>query len=197
MIETQQAVLERHVLWQSQEAPGMEHLYLQETDESIIAHGSVISVADGQPLHMHYRIQCSSSYRFQTLQLELTEPYQRLFHLSLTDDGHWHDNAGRYFAHLDGCVDIDLSASPFTNTLPIRRLDLHERVPTAIQVVYIDLPELTLSVERQRYTLFQVGTYDSLYRFEHLANGFTADIRVDSDGLVRDYPKLFRRVWAR
>ena len=35
-----------------------------------------------------------------------------------------------------------------------------------------------------------------LYRFESLSSGFRADIPVDGDGLVLDYPGVFRRVGA-
>jgi hypothetical protein len=33
-----------------------------------------------------------------------------------------------------------------------------------------------------------------MYRFVSLDGGFTADLAVDSDGLVVDYPRLFKRV---
>ena len=35
------------------------------------------------------------------------------------------------------------------------------------------------------------------YRFEVLPRGFAAELLVDADGLVIDYPQLFRRVWSR
>jgi hypothetical protein len=38
------------------------------------------------------------------------------------------------------------------------------------------------------------GYRGSLYRFLNLDGGFTADLQVDPDGLVLDYPGLFRRV---
>lgn len=37
-------------------------------------------------------------------------------------NGHWKDHKGELFPDLGGCNDIDLYFSPFTNTLPIRRL---------------------------------------------------------------------------
>jgi hypothetical protein len=35
------------------------------------------------------------------------------------------------------------------------------------------------------------------YRFEDPATGFTAEISVDGDGLVIEYPNVARRVWSR
>jgi hypothetical protein len=42
----------------------------------------------------------------------------------------------------------------------------------------------------QRYTCPKEG---ELYRYESLESDFMADLRVDADGLVLDYPGLFRR----
>jgi len=45
-----------------------------------------------------------------------------------------------------------------------------------------------LEVSEQRYTCLERG----LYRFE--AGRFEAELPVDADGLVLDYPGLFRRI---
>ncbi len=41
--------------------------------------------------------------------------------LSLRSDGagRWSDDRGRPLPELDGCIDVDISVSPFTNTLPV------------------------------------------------------------------------------
>ena len=92
---------------------------------------------------------------------------------------------------LRDCTDIDIAVTPFTNTLPIRRLNLEVGEAAEIDVVYVTVPDLTLSPAPQRYTRLD----DRIYRFESLDSGYTADITVDDHGLVTDYPGLFRRVW--
>ena len=52
-------------------------------------------------------------------------------------------------------------------------------------------PRLAVTPQDQRYTALTPG---SLYRFESPGSGFTADLPVDEDGLVLDYPGLFRRL---
>ena len=42
-------------------------------------------------------------------------------------------------------------------------------------------------------TVLEKGDGGGLYRFESLDGGFTADLPVDPDGLVLDYPGLFKR----
>ncbi len=36
---------------------------------------------------------------------------------------------------------------------------------------------------------------DGIWRKPGLASGFSAELPVDSDGLVIDYPGLFKRIW--
>lgn len=63
---------------------------------------------------------------------------------------------------------------------------------TGIAVAYFLLPDMRLSRAEQAYTLLGEGRY----RFEALGANFEAEIRVDCDGLVEDYPGLFRRLDA-
>jgi hypothetical protein len=91
---------------------------------------------------------------------------------------------------------VDLSATPFTNTLPIRRLSLREGESSEIGVVYVDVPVMRLDVSRQRYTCLERDADGGLYRYEDRGSfrGFAADLPVDADGLVLDYPGIFRRL---
>ena len=49
----------------------------------------------------------------------------------------------------------------------------------------------SLSTTRQRYTRLH---HPGAYRFESIASGFEAELAVDAQGLVVDYPGLFRRL---
>jgi hypothetical protein len=89
--------------------------------------------------------------------------------------------------------DVDISETPFTNTLPIRRLGLAPGESADNCVVYFDGNELQPWPEPQRYTCLERNAQGGLYRFLSLDGGFTADLSVDADGLVVDYPGLFKR----
>jgi uncharacterized protein len=64
-------------------------------------------------------------------------------------------------------------------------------------VVCVAVPGLEVSVARQRYHCLSWGADGGRYRLEAPASGFTAEIAVDADGLVIEYPGVARRVWAR
>jgi hypothetical protein len=104
--------------------------------------------------------------------------------------GSWSDDSGAR-DEFRGAIDVDISATPFTNTLPIRRLKLGTMQSADINTVYINLPELRVTTDAQRYTCLDPGR---LYRYESLGGDFVRDIEVDSDGLVVTYPGLFRRI---
>jgi hypothetical protein len=53
---------------------------------------------------------------------------QRKLELISDGRGKWTDASGNPLPALDGAIDMDLSVSPFTNTLPIRRLRLPKRL---------------------------------------------------------------------
>ena len=91
-------------------------------------------------------------------------------------------------AKLVKALDVDLGFTPLTNTLPIQRLKLEPGESREIRAVYIELPQLSVSVMPQRYT--RLG--DRLYRYQ--SEGFQADLSVDEFGLVVDYPGLWRRL---
>jgi len=88
---------------------------------------------------------------------------------------------------------IDLSTTPFSNTLPIRRLALPLDAASVIRVVYISIPELSVEAFDQEYTRLVPAAPPRRFRYRSLASGFTAELAVDADGLVIDYPGLWRR----
>lgn len=103
-------------------------------------------------------------------------------------DGIWLCD-GEPVRELDGCNDIDILFTPFTNSLPIKRLQLKTRGKAEIKVVYIDPDSRTIYAASQRYTRLS----GSQYRFETVPEDFEAVITVDQNGFVIDYPGLFTR----
>jgi hypothetical protein len=89
---------------------------------------------------------------------------------------------------LDGCVDVDISTTPLTNTLPVRRLRLAPGDSTEIQVGYVEVPALTITAVSQRYTRIDERTY------RYASGSFAADVIFDEDDLVTDYEGLWQRV---
>jgi hypothetical protein len=177
------------VRWRDWSGEGIEHLVLRERPDGIHAEAAVIGVDEGEPFAVRYRVTCDAGWRARRLEVGLVGA-DRAIVLSSDGAGRWTDPSGTARPDLAGAIDVDITATPFTNTLPIRRLRLRSGQAETILVAWVEVPALTVVAKPQRYTCLEPGRY----RFEALDSGFTRDIEVDEDGLVRTYPDLFRRV---
>ncbi len=188
--------MERQIMWSHLETPGMEHFRITMHADVIVADGIVLGLENGSAFRLHYEIRCDAQWRVRQVQINLLNDGRRL-RLSSNGQGLWFDESDRVRSEFDGCLDVDITATPFTNTLPIRRLPWKQGESADIKVVYFKIPEMQVTLDEQRYTFVGVDGAGSRYRFEQRSSGFTAEVWVDADGLVEHYPELFRRVWAR
>jgi hypothetical protein len=157
------------IVWESLEYPGLEHVIWDGNGHFDSA--AVMLLPEG-PHRLGYHIS-PGKVEVNDLVLE-------------------HDGEGNWRGRpeLQGCLEVDISVTPLTNTLPINRLRLSPGESAEIRAVYIDVPSLRVSVMPQRYT--RLG--ERLYRYQ--SKGFQADLSVDEHGLVVDYPGLWRRLDA-
>lgn len=178
------------VRWRPLEGDGLEHLTLSPLSGfGIRAMSVVIGSRGGQSYGVRYTIDCDEHWTTTALTLSTTTG----IHLSLVADGlgHWQDGDGHRLPAFDGCIDVDLAGTPFTNTLPIRRLSLRPQDGTrSLDMLYIPFDTFEPSRDAQQYTCLTEGR---LYRYEAGDRSFAADLPVDADGLVLDYPTLFNR----
>jgi hypothetical protein len=143
----------------------------------------------------HYVIQADKSFRTRLVRMHYVGG--PTLHVITDGKGNWQDViSGGSIAELEGCLDVDIGVTPSTNTLPIRRLMLEQGSSADIRIAYVPLPD---QIEKpflprpaaQRYTCITAG---HLYRYDGLFRNFSADLEVDRNGLVIDYPKTFRRL---
>lgn len=192
----------QHVIWADLgDGPGIEHLKLTRDEDGYLADGMYVGRNnDTTPYRLHYVIRIDLAWQMQSAKLNLMDGPDGSTELSLSVDENcdWWNGAGESLSALAGCHEIDIYATPFTNSLPIRRLGLAAGESAEISVSYIDAPNLEPRPVRQRYHCIRPCDPDNgLYRYEALFRaGSSVEIEVDSDGLVIDYPGAFNRVWA-
>jgi uncharacterized protein len=170
---------------------GLEHLLLAER----VADSVVLAVDEEYgPFRLTYRLTWDESWRLRDADLVVATE-RSTGSLSLRTDGwgHWRQGNGPAIDTLDGCVDIDIWPTPFTNSFPIRREPMVVGERRQFRMAWIFAPDLTVHPQPQAYTRLA----DRLYLFENLdGSGFRAELPVDEDGIVLDYPGLFQRVKA-
>lgn len=139
------------------------------------------------PFRCDYSVQTGPDFVTTSLDVEIDG--SRRMRLRRDEDGTWYVGQ-RAEQTLSEALDCDLGLCPLTNTLPILRgglLTAPAETVLEITAAWVLVPELTAQPARQVYTVLDPG----LIRYE--SDGFRADLVVDADGFVVDYPALARR----
>lgn len=186
-----------HVMWQwiTPDEPGLDHVILESSPTAVRADGFLLGIAYAHPFRLRYQLECDATYQVQRAELRVEGNGEPTLTLVREANGTWHDGQGNDYPQLAGCTEIDIEVSPITNTLPIRRLALEVGQSGIIRVVYITLPTLEFSVHQQEYTRLPDQDGNQRYRYQSLTTEFVAEIEVDAEGLVVDYPDIWKRVW--
>jgi hypothetical protein len=141
-----------------------------------------------QHFEIYYRIECDTDWRTRYVSVADTLTLRSL-ELHVTPDRHWVSDDGSVIPELDGALDVDISATPLSNSLPVRRLDLEVGESAEIVTAWIDVPALHVQADPQRYTRL----LPNVYRYQSLDSDFTRDVVFDDDDFVVQYPGLFFR----
>ncbi|MBL7260897.1 putative glycolipid-binding domain-containing protein [Paractinoplanes lichenicola] len=207
-------MLPSSLFWQRKDTAGSEHVLTDSTD-GLYAQGTALAV-DPIPYTCRYELRTGPDWATgffdvsaegagwsRGVRLELAAGRWRVTtaergHLDKVLSTAGHAGAGLPGTEdpdlLYGAFDVDLGGSPLTNTLPIRRLGLHRAVGAdigvahRISVAWVLLPSLEVVQSDQIYTALGDG------RVRFANETFSADLSIDEDGFVVDYPGLAARV---
>ena len=128
------------------------------------------------------------AFRHGTITLEESAEGKRSVRLERGPHGWVVDGERR--PDLANAIDLDITATPATNFLPVRRLGLAVGQRADIEVAWVQVPSLEVKLGRQRYT----RTGPRAYCYESRDDDFRRPLTVDDDGLVLSYPGLFERI---
>lgn len=173
-------------MWRRLDRPGHEAARLVHHAPFWQLGGTTVFLLD-RPCRLEYQIVCDAAWRTlhgrvsgwygaETVKVELyTDTARR-----------WIMN-GHAAPSVAGCVDLDLSFSPVTNLIPIRRLALNQGERAEVRSAWLGFPELTLEPLVQTYA----RTGEHTYHYESSDGAFVTDLEVDSAGLIVRYPPLW------
>jgi uncharacterized protein len=205
------STLPTSLFWERRDTAGVEHV-LVDARAGLYARGTAVAV-DPVAYTCRYEVRTDPSWATarldvgaegagwaRSVRLELaagrwrvTASEQGDLDAALTAAGH--ARAGLPGTEdpdlLFGAYDVDLSGSPLTNTLPIRRLGLlgaQAGVAHRLSVAWVLLPSLEVIQADQIYTPLGGN------RVRYASETFSADLTCDDDGFVRDYPGLAGQV---
>ena len=180
------------ILWRKLDQPGHESSCLSHEHDRFILAGTAVFGHEQQACRLDYTVECDREWRTRsatvlgwigttTVAVEIVVNSQQLWTLNGID-----------CPHVAGCRDVDLSFSPSTNLLPIRRLSLPVGERASVCAAWLRFPTFGLELLDQTYE--RVG--EALYRYESADGEFVADLEVNPLGFVTNYPNLWKEEWT-
>lgn len=181
--------MQTNLLWQGIEYFSLENCLVEVQATGAVVTSTIVGLYQEKLYQVDYRIETDEHW--QTVLLDINCRHNnrtQLIRLEGNGKGNWM-SGGKNAPHFDGCIDVDIPLTPFTNTLPVRRLGLQPGESAEIRVLYCDLLAGELRPVYQRYTCLSA----TKYQYQNVPNDFEATIEVDEAGLVVNYPLLFVR----
>lgn len=174
------------MMWRRLDAPGHEWARLIGLRSGPVLRGTAVFIEDRIPGRLDFKIACNS--KWETLSADvLGWVAERKVKLRIEKGpgDTWAIN-GHSAPQVKGCVDIDLSFSPSTNLLPIRRLDLEIGQEAEVRAAWLKFPEMDLQLLVQRFRRESKHSY-----FYASDNGFSTRLEINAGGFVVNYPPLW------
>ena len=179
------------VAWQrTDEDRGHSVARVERLPEGWLCHGTEVLAGPGATLACWFRVELDAGWAARTVEVwSLSEAGERRLRLRVDDDRRWWRDGSRA-PDLDGCVDVDVAATPLTNTFPINRLaalDVGSSVTSP--VAWVDVPGLGATRVDQTYSRLA----ERRWRYSDERHG-AFELSVDDDGLVVDYTGFATRI---
>src|SRR5687768_6377728 len=132
------------ILWRRLDQPGHESALLSEGAAGSVIEGTAVFRESGRPCRLDYRVVCDAAWR------TVSAGVKGWLDTTAVDIAIEVDTARRWTLNerscpgVQGCDDIDLSFSPATNLLPIRRAQLAVGAQASVRAAWLRFPAVTL-----------------------------------------------------
>ena len=158
-----------------------------------VFHGSEVLVG-GDVLSCSFRVDLNPGWTTRRVDvLAIADAGETRRRLEVRD-GQWTVD-GDLRPDLGGCVDVDIAATPLTNTFPIRRLaGLAVGGSVTSPVAWIDVPALKVTRVDQTYERLEDRSGLARWRYSDPQHGPFV-LTVDDDAIVVDYEGFARRIF--
>jgi uncharacterized protein len=182
-------IMQTNIIWTGRLYQSIENCILTRMSGGNEIVSTIIGHHENRIYKIDYHI-CTNE-NWETTFVNIRTQFDNLVELITLEkkEGKWLLN-NKPDPEFEDIFDIDISLTPFTNTLPVNRLKLKDGERKVIEVIYFDIFEKEIKSVKQVYT--RVSGTD--YVYENYDGSFKANIRVDEQGLVVDYSELFEMI---
>jgi hypothetical protein len=175
------------ILWRRHAPPGHDAAQVHALGTGWRLAGCAVFADEAGPCLMTYRVEIDADWRTTGARVEGWAGAQPIAIDIRADAGRRWTLNGQPVPAVDGCDDVDLSFTPATNLLPMRRLRLAAGQEAEVRAAWLGFPGLSLEPLEQRYTHRGGGRYD------YVSDGgtFVAELETRGDGFVTRYGDLW------
>lgn len=177
------------IIWKGLFYNSLEYLQISESSNTILVKSKIIGASENKKYLVEYELSIDKEWKIFNFDISLEVNNNKKKITGFKNNNEWEIN-GKTKTQFTNFDFIDISLTPFTNTLPIKNLRLIGNQEKEINVIYIDILADLVKPVKQKYR----KNSEINYRYENIPNNFVADIEVDEFGLVKFYPKLFERI---
>jgi hypothetical protein len=196
----------RAVGWVKDDPFGVEFAEIRLASDRLSATGVAVG-ASPVPYRLDYELETTAGFVTSRLRvssygqgwrrtLELRRDLAARWELEAEQEGELDlPSSGGDPAALADALDCDLGLSPVTNLMPVLRYNLlSDGGAVELIAAWVSVPDLAVRADGQRYTHLRSGPGHHLLRYEATDGSFSAEITVDSAGIVIDYPGIARQL---
>jgi hypothetical protein len=169
---------------------GFEVVFFRRDNGGLRIEGDTTGVEEGEAWSVRYEISLDAGWLTRSARVVSVSAYGRR-EVQLETDGHGRWRAdGAEVPALQGCLDVDLESSSFTNAFPVHRLDLAVGAEAETPAAWVR--ELDVSIERLEQHLRRIDDDGRHQRFDYYSprDDFRSELVYDESGLVLDYPGI-------
>jgi hypothetical protein len=183
------AVSSAEILWRRLDTPGHDAAALHAIEDGWAIEGTAVFLHGDEACSLRYTARTDQGWVTRAAEVAGWIGSTPVHVLIVASANHQWSLNGVPQPAVAGCVDIDLSFTPATNLIPVRRLQLRVGAREAITAAWVKFPDLILEPLEQAYA----HTSDNQYDYEAFGGAFRVPLLVDPNGWVVRYPGFWQR----
>ena len=173
------------ILWRRLDAPGHDSCRLSRNDAGWVLEGTAVFSENSIPAMLGYQVVANSMWCTIQAHIHGWLGEQDIdLRVTRTRDGNWMLD-GTAVPGLEANFDLDLSFTPATNLLQLRRVSMPEGDVMDLPVAWLDVASATLTCLPQRYERRAATSY------WYEAPGYSGLLKVRASGFILQYPGLW------
>jgi uncharacterized protein len=163
---------------------------VERLEDGWLCYGAEVLASPGETIACNFTVRLDRHWATREADISaVSQEGEKRLSLRANEVGHWWRD-GDPIVELQGCVDIDVAATPLTNTFPINRFaSLAVAEHRTTPVAWVNVPSLQVTRVEQTYRRLAPNRWE----YSDQTHG-AFELSIDDHGFVIDYEGFSSRV---